>query len=184
MSKPRSDAKLLNLPDAKQLAIYKIVRSGVSFIDAVVLIRKEHGLSVSVGALHNFYKKASERFQRERIIRAVADADAIKKAAKEIGSLDKAIIAEMSQKAFELMVTDHPDTGAVSALIGCILDLKKQDMSERAFKLDLEKFREAMKSSVEKGLDALFDEIKGSRSAETLFKKLKATVLKQVDAAA
>lgn len=180
MKKPRSDAKLLNLPDAKQLEIYKLVKSGVGYTSAVELLAKEHGINTSVGSLHNFYKQAAERFQRERLIKAVAGADAIKEAAQQIGNLNSALIAEMTQKAFELMASDTPDTDAVRDVIGCVLQLKRQEISERSLDLELDKFREQMKTQVEKGLDALFIEIKGNRDAEELFRMLKEKVMQKV----
>src|SRR5581483_5053400 len=113
MSKPRSDAKLLNLPAKKQDRICDWLREGVgpkgdtSYATVKATIESEFGVVTSTGALVEFYRQV---VAPRRLRRAAAAADSLGKTAKQIGaSFEAGTMAALQQKAFEILAQDRTD---------------------------------------------------------------------------
>lgn len=117
--------------------------------------------------------------------RAVSLADEIAgEAAKTPGRFDQATIDALRQKAFELAVQPGSDPRDVKALYMLVLKSRDQELDEKALAFDQEKFREGLKTSIERAIDALYAECKGNAAALQAWTQLRAAVLSEVSKAA
>jgi len=141
MRKPRSDSKLMNLPEEQKAMLCDWLLSGVPYHQVRVLVKKEFSVSTSLAALSGFYETfcSAELIARRR--RAVSTADEI---AKEVeskpGRFDAATIDALKQKAFELSVNPGANPKDVKSLFMLVLKSRDQDLSERNIELAREKF--------------------------------------------
>ena len=184
MRKPRSDSKLDRLPEEQKAQLADWLLSGMPYHLVKDLVKKTFGVSTSIRALAVFYQDycAAELLARRK--RAVSTADEIaEEASRQPGRFDAATIDALKQKAFELAIAPGADPRAVKAVFSLVLKARDQDLEAQQIELDYEKFRSSVKSSVERGLDALFEEIKNNPAAVELFKKLRAIVMQKVDEA-
>ena len=141
MSKPRSDAKLLNLPEEEQSALCDWLLSGVPYHKVKSMLKDQFKVSTSLGALSNFYDSvcSAELIARRR--RAVSTADEIAKEAEaKPGRFDTATIDALKQKAFELSVSPGADPRDVKSLFMLVLKARDQDLGERNIELARDKF--------------------------------------------
>lgn len=172
--KPRKDSKLKTLPDAVQAELYAKYQKQGS--DVLTWLREEHGVRSSTGALSNF----AAWYPFSRPLEMVAQrADRYEQALRGNPhlQLNAEQISVASQIAFEQLALEMQDT---KAFIG----LRRLRQSEKTFELEKQKFQEATKSAIEKGLDALHAECANNPEALALFEKFRAAVIGAVEAKA
>lgn len=183
--KPRSDSKLDAMPPEHRARLCEWLLSGVPYHRAKEMVKGEFKVETSLASLSAFYEKycgAALIAQRQR---AVSVADQIAdEAGKNPDRFDAATIAALSQKGFELASSPGADPKEVKSIFMLLLRVNDQKLAARQLELDSEKFRTQIKSNVERGLDALYERIKGNKAAEKLFAELKSVVLAEVDNAA
>lgn len=178
----RCDAKLKNLPPAAldELWRYRYPETEEGDEDAppkklpleeiVALCPKRFGCSTSLGSLSEFYKWL--RVKR-RIDRAAADVETAKLewAAKNPG----ASVDELNRHGQVLFTARAIAEDDAKLFMG----MKRLQQSDDARALEREKLTASAKSDAEKGLDALYQEVKGNKKAEALVRELQETVKKQ-----
>lgn len=171
--------KKLNLGPEKRDQLIKLMRTpGMGYESIRVWIQKEWGISTSLRALSEFWEEETTRESEERITKAVVAANAIGNRADEVRpGIERALRATLSQAAFELL-TAGADEKRVQTLVDMALNMDRTELARGNLELELKKLSESIKSSQEKGLDALFVEIRGNKEAEEFFQKLKAVVMK------
>jgi hypothetical protein len=178
VKKPRSDSRLLNLPEDQFQALVDWLLAGSPYRVIKERLLKEFQVVTSNAALSDFWNTCAAPALLARRKRAVTLADEVAQdAAACPGRFDDATIDALKQKAFELAVNPQADPRDVKGLFMLILKSRDQELEQ-------EKFRETMRSSIERGLDALYSEAQGNPEALALFGKFKAAVMKEVAEAA
>jgi hypothetical protein len=166
--KPRPDAKLKTLPDAVQAALYALYQKK-SGEECLVWLEQNHGVKSSTGALSNF----AGWYPFSRPLEMVdARAKAVEAQLKADPNLhfNAEQVSAAGQIAFEQIALQLQDVKG-------FINLSKLRLKQRELELNLEKFRQTVKSDIDKGLDALHAEIKGNAQALQLFEKFKAAIL-------
>ena len=141
LRKPRSDARLRNLPEElRDELVRRLVIEGERYADVRDWLAKEHDVKTSTGALSEFWNTDCLSF---KLSRARTAADAVKDqltAARP--DFDKATIGLISQRAFELIAAPGASADDVARLIGAIndahrVDLKREELTISKAKLKL-----------------------------------------------
>ena len=177
MSKPKS--KISKLPaEVRDTLDVWLIDEGMFYKDARVKLESDFGFKISNRALCEYY---TEKTLVPRNQAASDLADSVLALAK--GSPEKFNDAKLKiihERAFNLAVVEDgklKDLEILETILGNAEDRKRK---RDELNLSLERFRQQVKTDVEKGLDALFAEIKGRPEAEALFARLKDSVLKSV----
>lgn len=162
MPKPRSDSKLFTLPVKDQLWIFEAMKV-TGYKQVQELIREKLKLDVSTAALSNAWNEWSRKELEERVLKSKGlAADVIAQLGDDdLDRLDRATKAAIQQAAFELAMTGN-DPKTVKNFYTLIL-------KSRSLDIEVRKLADAIKSSQEKALDLLFEDIKGNAKAEKLF---------------
>ena len=185
MRKPRSDSKLLNLPEEQQAQLADWLLSGVPYYRVRELVKKEFAVTTSLAALSGFYDAYCKAELISRRRRAVSTADEVAaEAERQPGRFDQATIEELKRQAFELAISPGADPKAVKAVFTLVLKARDQEIEERQLELDAEKFKHQVKTNVERGLEALAEQVRGNAAAEKLYRQFREVVLREVDNAA
>jgi len=141
MTKPRSDAKLLNLPEDQKAQLADWLLSGLPYYRVKKLVADQFQVSTSIAALSGFYEDFCSAALIARRQRAVSTANEIAKEAESTpGQFDAATINSLKQKAFELSINPGADPRDVKSLFMLVLKARDQELSEQQLKLDREKF--------------------------------------------
>lgn len=177
--KPRSDSKIMSLPQPVQDQIADwLTVANQSYEQVRQRCAQELGVTTSVGALQHFYGVyAAPR----KYAQASDAADAF--ASLMQGRFDEATIKKAQELAFDAINSPAPDVKTAKTLVKIVGDSAKLELQRRKLALDEQRFREQLKTDIEHGLDALHAEIKGNAEALQLFERLKAAVLRSVEAA-
>ena len=168
MSKPRSDAKLLNLDEKDQVQIFDWLRT-IGYEKTRLKVKEDFSIQTSIGALHNFYERRFEEMRRIRFMKASAAAQVIESEAEQDFSPQLAKL--FGQLAFEAGIDER--RGAAEEWLKLARGIKADMMKEDRFELEMRKFQESLKSAQEKALDALFEDIQGNAAAEQLFYQMR-----------
>lgn len=181
--KPRSDKKLAALnPEQKALLRTWLVEENLSYEKARERLWDDFNIRVSVGALSNFY--ATDCFS----LRSSEAKDFAEHVVEELTAsgdkFDEATLSLIRQKAFERAYARDGNLDELATLAKIIGDSQKLRLKQEQLEHSREKFRQQIKTDVEKGLDALYSEIKGNKSAVALYEKLRACVLQSVEGTA
>lgn len=172
--KPRSDSTVARLPEALRAEIVRRLGEENQSFEEVAAWLREDGHRVSKSALHDWYSIHSWKLNAER---ARAVATQVREDAAALGAYDAATLALVQERAYVLARTKGADVKDLATLAGIIGDSARLKLKERELNLNLEKFRQQVKTDIEKGLDALHAEIKGNAEALRLFEKFRAVVL-------
>ena len=132
--KPRSDAKLRNLPPDQRTALVDwLVDEGISYDVALKRIESEFGVKSSKGALTEFWRRECYGLTFRKARR---DSDALQEILRERGgeSFDEAAIAAIGQRFYEASVAKDGNVKDLQALAGILgdsakLGLKKQEVA-------------------------------------------------------
>lgn len=171
LKKPRSDAKLLNLPEEQQAQLAEWLLSGVPYHAARATVAKEFGVTCSLAALSGFYQVVCVPALLKRRSQAVQAAQEIaQEATRTPGHMDAATVDAIRQKAFELAISPSAAAKDVKALF--MLLQKAQDQKLKEQQIALESRRVAILESKLAQVQAAVSEAKaaGGITAETLAK--------------
>jgi len=182
--KPRSDSKLAKLSGAQAEQLWAWMRSGASYKTIVELVKSEFQVETSTRALSEWWEDRAEQESRELILRASNVADRVgEEYAQKIPQLEKAIKGSLMNSVFEAVATGA-DPKRIESLMNMVAAITQGELTKARLQLDLEKFRESIKTQQEKALDALFAEVRGNKQAEQLFLKFRDAVRGAVQEAA
>lgn len=136
--KPRSDSKLLNLPEEQQAKLADMLLNGVPYHIAKGVVQKDFGVSCSLSSLSAFYQQACVPVLLKRRSQAVQAAEEIaEEASRTPGRFDVATVDAIKQKAFELAISPMSAAKDVKAIF--MLLQKSRDQELKAESLDLER---------------------------------------------
>ena len=173
--KPRSDSKVAALPPEVRADVVRMIgEENKSYDDVVKWLYDDRGVKISKTALSNWYSLHS---WDQNAAAARQFAAQVKETAGAQGDYDAATLALVQERAYILARTQGADVKDLATLAGIIGDSAKLRLKERELNLNLEKFRQQVKTDIDKGLDALHAEIKGNAPALQLFEKFKAAIL-------
>lgn len=148
--KPRSDAKLFQLPEQDREKLFLSIEQA-GYIATHKVCRQLIGTTASVGALHNFFKREAGIRQKAKFLKASALGDAIEQAGGRDFSPEFA--TSLSNTAMELSVAGQPDLAA--QLLDMALAIKKDIRESGEFALNRQKFqRETLQLFVKWSQDA------------------------------
>lgn len=141
LKKPRSDAKLLNLPEEQQMQLADWLLAGMPYHLAKKRISEEFGVSCGVAALSGFYSEVCVPVLLKRRTRAREAAEEIAiEATKSPGQFDSATVDAIKQKAFELAISPLSEPKDVKALFMLLQKSRDQDLKAQTLDLDRNKF--------------------------------------------
>lgn len=164
MRKPRSDSKLLNLPEEKKQQILDWMVAGQSMAAVRELVNGEFGFTVSVSSLSGFWQiEAPKHFIRQRLKSHSVASELAAEARKAPTMFDAAMVDRISQFAFELSITPGADPETVKAFVMMVLKAREQDLAARRVALLEEKAKQAEKAAGVVGDTTLSDEEKQRR---------------------
>jgi len=159
MKKPRSDSKLLNLPDDQREQLVNWLLSGLPYHKVRELVKGEFHIATSFGALSNFYEKIVTPALIARRRRAVTTADQIAEDAQTTpGKFDAATLDALKQRALEMSISPGVDPRDVKQIFSLVLKARDQDIAERQLEHKIREYeqkisatRDAMNKAVAKG---------------------------------
>lgn len=132
MKKPRSDAKLKNLPEEQRAQLVEWLLSGLPYHTVRRLVADQFKVETSLSALSEFYQEFCTAALLSRRRQAVSVADEVAaEAEKSPGQFDQATIDALKQKAFELAIQPMADHKAVKSIFSLLLKARDQDLESR-----------------------------------------------------
>ncbi|MBC2592686.1 hypothetical protein H5P28_00270 [Ruficoccus amylovorans] len=136
--KPRSDAKLRNLPPEQKTALVDwLVDEGVSYKEAKSRLEERFGVRTSDGALADFW--ALECYQL-RFRKARGFADQIVDTMREgEDAFDEATLKAVGQRAFQLAVAKEADVNDLATLLKIVGDTAKLKLQRDKLELQEKK---------------------------------------------
>ncbi|HXG49100.1 MAG TPA: hypothetical protein VNO52_15860 [Methylomirabilota bacterium] len=142
MKKPRSDSKLLRLPDDQQAQLAEWLLSGVPYHQAREMVAKEFGVQVrSLNTFSRFWEQVCAPLLLLKRQRAVQTADAVaEEASKNPGRFDQATIDALKQRAFEQAISPGANPRDVKAIFSLVLKARDQEQAQQQLDLDRHKF--------------------------------------------
>lgn len=170
----RADAKLQNLPPEELDFLWSLrypEKGGPKKMTLAAIcadIPRRYDLSVSLSTLSEFYKWLR---LRRRIEAAASVADQFKASLAADPSVTEEDMDALAAKVFKAEMLTSGDASGYLAIASF-------QMRKERFNFEREKFTATTKGLIEKGLDALFEEIKGNRKAEAIFKQLQEVLAK------
>jgi hypothetical protein len=103
------------------------------------------------------------------------------------GQFSEAALEAIEQKVFALALDPESSAREVKGLAQILMkrgdqEIRKrdQDLARERLADSRERWRESLKSAIDRGLDALYEDIAGNPEAEALFERLRAAVGKSV----
>lgn len=176
--KPRSDSKLDGLPQAQKDELCRwLTQENVSYEEARARVGQRFGVLVSSDStFSDFYHSVALPWNYAQATNFATGMARLKQ-----GEFKPAIMRRLEQLAFEVAASQDVNPKTLKAFLKMITDSEKVALQKGALDLAVQKFRESVKSEMEKGLDALFAEVKDNPVALALYQKFKAAALKGVE---
>lgn len=139
MAKPRSDAKLLNLPEEQQAQLAEWLLAGMPYHVARQRVAEEFGVTVGIGTFTSFWEEVCAPALLRRRTSAVSMANEVAAAAAQSpGQFDAATIDAIRQRAFELAISPHSAAKDVKALFVLLQKGRDQDLKAEQLQLQRE----------------------------------------------
>lgn len=139
MTKPRSDAKLLNLPEEQQAQLAEWLLSGMPYHVAQKRVADEFGIQVGLGTFTGFWNDVCAPALIRRRANAVSMANEVAaEAAASPGKFDAATIDAIRQRAFELAISPHSQAKEVKSLFVLLQKGRDQDIEAEKLRLQTE----------------------------------------------
>lgn len=167
--KARGDSKLDTLPLEKKKELIDGLVCGWTYAAAQEWLSAECGVSVSGSAWTPFYGRHVEPILQDIKNFALMSAQSLSDQADATRVFTEATKAAFVENAYQLMRSPGADAEEKRKWMETLI---KDAASNR----DDRKLSMASKGQIEKGLDALFEEIKGNKKAEALFAQLREAV--------
>jgi hypothetical protein len=165
MAKPKSTAKLLNLPDAQQLVIADWMFRGLGYEKIVGMVEQEFRIKTSPQALSRFWNVVCEPIRLGRRARRVQASERVAdEAKKQPGRWDEATIDLIKQKAFDVADDPNADPETVVDLVSLILKVRGQDQEDRKIELASGKLQLELRK-YQDAVAAAKSELEGARKA-------------------
>ncbi len=180
--KARSDSKLDALPEnQREMLVRWFVEENVSYDVARERLRDDFNVATSNDALSRFWQQHCFR-------QAATQAKTLAAGVKDIlvgsgGEFNAATLSLIEKRAFEIAYAKNGNIDELQTLAKIIGDSQRLQITRDQLEHSREKFIEQMKSDVEKGLDALYAELKGNAAALEIYEKLKASVMQSMEGA-
>lgn len=177
--KPRSDSKLAALPKlAKDDLELWMVEENRPYDEVKALLASEHGIETSVGALSNYYGRnlAVKKIELARDL-----IEGLGPKPEEGGHFVERAIGNFQQMLFEGSLKGDMSLKELKVVADIVGAARRDELKLKEIELNIARFRETTKSSVEKGLDALYQDIENSPEAREIFERLKSCVLDRID---
>jgi len=172
MKKPRSDAKLLNLPEEQQALLAEHLLSGMRYHDAKKFVQAEFQVTTSLASLSAFWDEVCTSALITRRQQAVTTADEIAaEVQKKPGQFDSATIDAIKQKAFELSISPRSAPGEVHDLFSLILKAKDQELKNKDIDIKIRRL-ELAEQQLDKVKSALTDGSKSMTQREARMKEI------------
>lgn len=169
MTKPRSDSKLMQMPEEAQAQLVEWLLSGVPYHKARELVEKEFNVKTSMAALSKFWNQVCQPALLARRQQAVSTADAIAEQAGETpGNFDAATLDAIRQKAFELSISPQAAPGEVKALFMLLLKARDQELKTQDIGLKIRRLELLEKNAAEAKQALTAVAHKGGLSPETV----------------
>lgn len=169
--KPRSDAKLLNLPEVQQAQLCEWMLSGIPLHKVRELVETEFGVVVeSLSPFSRFWSEVCSHAHLAQRSRASQMAGVIaEEASKRPGEFDAATIDAIKQRAFELAMRPGCEPSDVKSLFMLIQKSRDQDL--KAQQIDLQRRRlDALEAQLQAVNAAVTSAKDGGLTPETLRK--------------
>lgn len=172
MKKPRSDAKLLNLPEEKQAMLVEWLLSGMPYHKAKELLEKEYNLKTSIASLSAFWDEVCTSALIARRQQAVSTADEIAaEVEKKPGQFDAATIDAIKQKAFELSISPQSAPRDVKSLFMLLIKAKDQELKDKDIQIKIRRL-ELAEQQLDKVRSALSDGSVSMQEREARMKEI------------
>jgi len=188
MRKPRTDSTLDYLPDDQGEQLMEWILGRVPYRAIVTRMQEEYGVVTSIRALSAYWRKWGAEHWKARRQDALAMArDVVADARATPGQFSEAALEAIEQKVFALALDPESSAREVKGLAQILMkrgdqEIRKrdQDLARERLADSRERWRESLKSAIDRGLDALYEDIAGNPEAEALFERLRAAVGKSV----
>ncbi len=162
------------LTDGEQRKIFGWARS-LGYARALDLVRAEFPQVDPLPALSTFadwYTWQAGLESEERVHRAIVDAGAIGDLARQSGGVSEALVGALEAEASAAILGGDPER--IKLLVSLALKAREGRFEER-------KYKDAMKTSIERGLDALAEEAQGNSDAMMYYAKFRESILRTVE---
>lgn len=174
--KIRGDSILGTLPGERQVEIADYANTHT--LKETVAWLKADGVGISSGALSRWLSS----WQLRQLFQ-LADADTmefIRQLKERNPNLPESELQQFGAEYFQMQAMKMGDAKTflkfATARTKAEMEKAKLAQRDRALEFDQKKFAASLKTKIEHGLDALFEEIKGNAEARALFEKFKAVV--------
>ena len=127
-------------------------------------------------AMGEFYEYYLIEERASRIHKSVADAASIRALAEQEGSTGNDLAAVLEKEAGAAILAGD-DAGRIRLLVSLAIKARGSLRSEKTLDLEIRKYQDAVKSNIERGLDALADEIKDNPDATALYIRIREIVM-------
>lgn len=128
----------------------------------------------STAGMQSFYEYFSANDSNDRVHKAIADVNSIRETAAATGDVSEAMLSTLESEASAAILSGDP--GRIRLLVNLAL-------KARAGKFEEKKFRAAMQTNIEQGLDALAEQAQGNPEALKYYAQFREAVMKSVEAA-
>lgn len=184
MKKRRPDRKIARLTEEQQDALWDALRTpGTTYASVKAMVAAKWRLDISIRALGAFWEERAAAEEQERYIRSANVARTIgDKAGKDLPQITDALKTQLTHAAFQLALSGG-DEKRIQTFMDIVGGINKAELTKARIALELEKFKESLKTQQDKALDALFAEVKGNTQAEALFFKFRDAVRGAAEAA-
>jgi hypothetical protein len=144
----------------------------LGYARALELIRAEFTVEPpGITAFGDWYDYFSGLDSEERVHKAIVDGAAVRDLARECGDVSEAMVAVLESEASAAILSG--DGERVKLLVGLALKARSGRFEEK-------KYKDAMKTSIERGLDALAEQAQGNEEALKYYTLFREAVLKSV----
>lgn len=163
--KPRSDAKLLNLPEDQAAQLRDLLFDGTSYGEAIEFVQDNFAVTTSSAAMCHFWKnqcvpRLAER--RQGSIRTAAELAASGR--DSAAPFDEAAQGVIQQRIFELCLTPAPDAAELKTLSDILHRNRSLALAES--RLDIARARALLEERRVSSLEADASQIRGIKQAE------------------
>lgn len=160
------------LTDEQQRQAFAWARN-LGYAKAIGLIAQEFNVDApSIAAFSGWYEFWSEKENEERVHKAITDGAAISDLAKSCGDVSEAMVAALESEASAAILSGNPER--IKLLVSLALKARQS-------RFDEVKYKDEMKSAIERGLDALAEEARGNKEALKYYNLFRKAILKTVE---